>query len=123
MSKILIIIYSLGIIHEISACVDPPKIDCSIQPEKQVLDPIQQYHHSEFKLVSINTKSAVVSTPDGNIFKIVERSKIGRDFGIVVKIEENQIVINEMVSTGMENDCEGKGSWLVRPITIQTEKK
>ena len=52
------------------------------------------------------------------MYSVEKGTKVGTHYGIVVKIEKDAVIIDELVSTGMDNDCGGEGSWVKRSVKL-----
>lgn len=78
-----------------------------VKPHEQVYDakdPLQSFEVREYRLVGVlwNVKDpkAMVSTPDGKIWTIRQKNRLGREGCIVAAIRESEIVIAEPNADG-----------------------
>lgn len=78
-----------------------------VKPHEQVYDakdPLQSFEIREYRLVGVlwNVKDpkAMVSTPDGKIWTIRQKNRLGREGCIVAAIRESEIVVAEPNADG-----------------------
>lgn len=95
------------------------EVDCNLKPSPKLGEPLEVYHHSKLTVLSINDATATILAPDGKKYFVKTGDKVGSYYGVVVKINEGAVVVDELVPTGMDSDCNGEGSWGRRSIELK----
>lgn len=82
-------------------------------------EPLEAYDLERLRMVGILQQGrniqALVSAPDGNLYRVKLGSYMGQDFGMVVAITETGIKLKEIVE-------ESGGDWVERETTLNLEE-
>ncbi|RJO63405.1 MAG: hypothetical protein C4523_20470 [Myxococcales bacterium] len=93
---------SIGKRDPFRSIFDEAGVEATVNPEEAVLSPLQNYDVNSFRVSAIvwgvPSPTAVVAAPDNNTYLVKTGTLIGRNWGKVVKIKRDAVVVLEQSS-------------------------
>lgn len=84
---------------KVDTSVEQPELKQSNEVDFNPQDPLQAFELSEYKLIGVmwdvREPRAMVLTPDGRIFTIKRKIRLGREGAVIAAIRESEIVLVE----------------------------